>query len=117
MTDYELIEVAPFDSPPGDIPVLSLTYDLPPRGNGYLAGEFPDGITRIDGVPSQATVRVLYRPQSGARGDGVVVAEVQSNPDGTWRVDGLNTALKYDVVGRKDGFNDVIMANVAPAVD
>ena len=117
MTDYELIEVAPFDSPPGDIPVLSLTYDLPPRGNGYLAGEFPDGITTVGGTPVAATVRVLYRPEAGEPGDGVVVAEVQSAPDGSWRVDGLNTALKYDVVGRKDGFNDVIMANVAPAVD
>lgn len=117
MADYELIEVAPFESPLGDIPVLSLTHDLPPRGNGYLAGEFPDGITRIDGVPAQATVRVLYRPQSGARGDGVVIAEVQSAPDGTWRVDGLNTALRYDVVCRHADFNDMILANVTPAVD
>ncbi len=90
---------------------------LPPPGNGYLAGEFPDGITRIDGVPAQATVRVLYRPQSGARGDGVVIAEVQSAPDGTWRVDGLNTALRYDVVCRHADFNDMILANVTPAVD
>ena len=90
---------------------------LPASGNGYLAGEFPDGITRIDGVPAQATVRVLYRPQSGARGDGVVIADVQSAPDGTWRVDGLNTALRYDVVCRHADFNDMILANVTPAVD
>ena len=86
-------------------------------GVGYLAGEFPGGITTIDGVPAAATVRVLYRPASGAAGDGVVVAEVQSAPDGTWIVEGLNPALKFDVVGRKAGFNDVIMANVTPAVD
>lgn len=86
-------------------------------GDGYLAGEFPGGITTVDGVPTASTVRVLYRPVSGAPGDGVVVAEVQSAPDGTWRIDGLDTGLRYDVVGRKAGFNDVIMSNVQPKVD
>lgn len=86
-------------------------------GSGYLAGEFPDGITTVEGVPVSATVRILYRPAAGALGDGVVVAQVQSAPDGTWRVDGLNPALKYDVIGRKNGHNDVIMANVSPEVD
>lgn len=86
-------------------------------GTGYLAGEFPDGITTVEGVPVAATVRVLLRTESGHVGDGAVIAEVQSAPDGTWRVDGLNTALRYDVVGRKAGHNDVIMANVTPAVD
>lgn len=88
----------------------------PSPGNGYLAGEFPDGITTVDAVPTSATVRILYRPAAGAPGDGVLVAETQSAPDGTWRVDGLNPALRYDVVGRKAGFNDVIMANVTPEV-
>lgn len=90
---------------------------LPAKGNGYLAGTYPGGITTVDGVPVRATVRVLYRPASGALGDGAVVAEVQSALDGTWRVDGLDPALKFDVVGRKPGFNDVIMANVSPKVD
>lgn len=87
---------------------------LPPRGNGYLAGTFPDGITTVDGVPVEATVRVLYRPEGGEIGDGALVAQVKSNPDGTWRVDGLNLDLKYDVVGRLAGFNDVITAGVYP---
>ena len=85
-------------------------------GDGYLAGEFPDGITTVEGAPVSATVRILCRPEADALGDGVVVAQVQSAPDGTWRVDGLNPALKYDVVGRKNGHNDVIMANVSPVV-
>lgn len=85
-----------------------------PRGTGYLAGEFPGGVTTVGGVPVGATVRVLYRPTDGAPGDGIVVAEVQSAADGTWRVDGLITSLKFDVVGRKAGFNDVIAANVSP---
>ncbi len=90
---------------------------LPARGNGYLAGTYPGGITTVDGVPVKATVRVLYRPASDALGDGAVVAEVQSAVDGTWRVDGLDPSLKFDVVGRKLGFNDVIAANVSPKVD
>lgn len=85
--------------------------------SGYLAGSFPGGITTVDGVPTAATVRVLYRPGPGQPGDGALVAEVQSAADGSWRVDGLDPALKFDVVGRKAWFNDVIMSNVSPKVD
>ena len=87
------------------------------RGSGYLAGSYPDGITTIDGVPSPATIRVLLRTEKGHPSDGCIVAEVQSKQDGTWRVDGLNPELRFDVVGRSDGFNDVIVANVQPEVD
>ena len=79
------------------------------RGSGFLAGEFPGGITTIDGVPGPAQIRVLHRAT------GEVVAETTSAHDGTWRVDGLNPNMRFDVVGRKDGFNDVIVANVQPA--
>lgn len=89
----------------------------PPAGRGYLSSSFPDFLTTVDGVPVSATVRILHRPLSGAPGDGVVVAEVQSAPDGTWRVDGLNPALRFDVIGHLDGKNDVIMANICPVVD
>ncbi|ASA16424.1 hypothetical protein MMK57_003735 [Pseudomonas aeruginosa] len=118
MALYEV--VAPhsmFVQPPGNPVTLTRGRDLPPGGNGYLAGEFPSGITTVGGAPVAATVRVLYRSAGGALGDGVLVAEVQSVADGTWRVDGLNPSLRYDVVGRKSGFNDTIMANVAPAVE
>ncbi|MFG9301279.1 hypothetical protein [Pseudomonas aeruginosa] len=106
-----------FVQPPGNPLALTKARDLPPGGNGYLAGEFPDGITTVGGAPVAATVRILYRPESAAPGDGVVVAEVQSAADGTWRVDGLNPSLRYDVVGRKSGFNDTIMANIAPTLE
>lgn len=86
----------------------------PARGNGYLGDAAPDGITTVDDVPASVTVRILYRPQSGAQGDGVVVAEMLSAPDGTWRVDGLNPSLKYDIVVRRAGCNDVIQSNVTP---
>lgn len=87
---------------------------MPLTGDGYLAGEYPGGTTTVEGVPVSATVRILYRPESGQDGDGALVAQVQSAPDGTWRVEGLRTDLLYDVVGRKEGFNDVIVANVTP---
>ncbi|RQH69981.1 hypothetical protein IPC102_09410 [Pseudomonas aeruginosa] len=90
---------------------------IPAPGSGYLAGAYPDGITRAEGVPGPATIRVLYRPTSGALGDGVVIAEVQSGADGTWRVDGLNTSLRYDVVCRLDGYQDAIVSDVTPATD
>lgn len=83
-------------------------------GNGYLAGEFPYGITTVEGAPVSATVRILYRPKTGTLYDGVVVAEVQSEPNGSWQVTGLNPDLRYDVVGRLAGRNDVVMANVKP---
>lgn len=82
-------------------------------GAGYLAGEFPDGITTVGGVPVAATVLVRLR-KPGHPHDGALVAVTESLPDGTWRVDGLNTALRFDVVGRKDGHNDVIVAGVTP---
>lgn len=91
-------------------------YVKPPAGNGYIAGTYPNGLTQVDGVPAAATVRVLHRPLSGGFADGVVVAEVQSEPDGTYLVEGLDPDLRYDVVGRKEGFADVIVSNVAPKV-
>lgn len=87
---------------------------LPSSGHGYLAGEFPGGITSVDGVPTSATVRILYRPGEGEPGDGVVVATTQSGQDGTWRVEGLDTSKLFDVIGRADGFNDVIMSRISP---
>lgn len=82
---------------------------------GYLAGTYPDGTTTVEGIPVSATVRVLVR-NPGKASDGFVVMELVSAADGTWRADGLNPALKFDVVGRKDGHNDVIVANVSPSI-
>lgn len=89
--------------------------NYPTTGTGFLAGEFPSGTT-VEGVPTQAEVRVLWRSPAGHPSDGILVAKTQSAPDGTWRVGGLSPDLRYDVVGRKDGFNDVIVSNVQPVV-
>ncbi len=88
----------------------------PAGGNGYLAGSFPGGITSIEGTPTAATVRIHLRTAEGKAGDGMLIAQVQSGEDGSWRVDGLDPALSFDIVGRKPGFNDVIVANVRPSL-
>lgn len=103
--------------PPTDISELErvISNSTYQDGHGYLAGSFPDGITSVEGVPASATIRVLLR-LPGYPADGEVVAEVQSNPDGTWLVEGLNHNLKYDVICRHEGYNDMILSNVSPAL-
>ena len=86
-------------------------------GDGYLAGESPGGTTTVEGVPTAATVRVVARPVAGSKADGMVVAEVQSSAAGTWLVEGLNPLLRYDVIGRLAGKDDVIVSDVIPKVD
>ena len=90
---------------------------LPRRGGGYLAGESPGGTATVQGAPVEAVIRVLYRPPNKGYGDGTLVAQSMSAQDGTWRVDGLDPALTFDVVARLDGYNDVIVSQVRPAVD
>lgn len=89
---------------------------LPRRGNGYLAGKAPGGTATVQGAPVEADIRVLYRPPGGTLGDGTLVAQTRSAQDGTWRVDGLDPALTFDVVARLSGYNDVIVSQVRPAV-
>lgn len=89
---------------------------IPLNGLGYFGGTFPDGLTTIAGKPISATIRVVLRTPINGYGDGVLVATTQSNPDGTWRINGIPTHLKYDVIARYDGENDVIMSNVSPAL-
>lgn len=81
--------------------------------DGYLAGEYPGGQTTVEEAPVSATVQVRLRSEGPL--SGVLVAEEQSRQDGTWRVDGLDRSLKYDVIGRLNGHNDVIVADVTPA--
>lgn len=82
-------------------------------GDGRLAGDFPDGITKKEGVPHPAEVRVLLRT-SAVEFNGALVKTVRSAADGTWEVTGLNPALKYDVVSRLAGYNDLILSQVSP---
>lgn len=83
-------------------------------GDGYLAGEFPGGTTTVNGAPTAAEVRVVWRDPAGGAMDGYVVKRVTSAPGGTWRVTGLDTDQRFDIVGRLSGYNDVIQSSVAP---
>jgi len=82
-------------------------------GDGRLAGDFPDGVTRKDGAPHSADVRVLLRT-SNPGFDGAVIRKTRSAQDGTWEAVGLNPAMTYDVVARLDGYNDMILSRVRP---
>ena len=87
----------------------------PQGGNGLLSGSFPlSMITQGGNLPSQADIRILYRPEQGAGGDGYVVATTTCNADGTWQVSGLDENLKFDIVARIPGYNDVIISDVQP---
>lgn len=90
-------------------------------GRAHLAGEAPktsdpqepDGRFRILNQPAQGRVLVLER------GSGICVASVLSKPDGTWRVDRLNAAHRYTVVGFDDtgGQNAAIQDWIAAATE
>lgn len=87
----------------------------PDPGIGILSGSFPLSLlTDKDSAPSQAVVRVLYRPEEGHPGDGVLITTTTCNADGTWQVAGLNENEKFDVVARIRGYNDVLISNVQP---
>lgn len=85
------------------------------RGHGILSGSFPLSLlTDNNQLPNQAQIRILYRPNTGDAGDGTLVATTTCNTDGTWQVSGLNESLKFDIVARIPGFNDVIISDVQP---
>ena len=84
----------------------------PPRkGRGYLAGELP---TTVLGIATPVLVRAIYRPANDALGDGSLTASTISNAQGIWQILDLDPALKFDVVARLDGYNDVIVSNLSP---
>jgi hypothetical protein len=98
-------------------PMLRATRTPPNwRGNGYLAGEYPEGITTVEGVPTSADVLVCLR-LPGSYFDGLVVARTVSAPDGTWRVDGLSETMRFDVRARKEGRNGALRSDVQPKID
>ena len=114
MAEYVFVDLPLMPRAYGSVPLRPTIRNTLNKGNGYLAGEFPGGTTTVEGAPVSATVRVLLRTESGHAADGEVVAEVQSAPDGTWIVPDVPVNRLYDVVGRKEGFNDIVVAGVTP---
>lgn len=116
MAEYLACTFPPASAISGNFNNIIRNKDLPPRGGGYLSGSYPGGITRIEGVPGSALIRVIYRPEPESASDGVLVAQVASAPDGTWVVEGLDPSLRCDVVCRLEGYNDMILSNVSPSI-
>lgn len=85
-------------------------------GVGYFSGGSPDYITSVEGVPKSCTVRVFLRGNNGGLADMAFIKQVQSAPDGSWYVGGLDPSKKYDVICRYEGYNDMIISNVSPKV-
>lgn len=83
-------------------------------GPGYFAGEAPEGLTTVAGVPVAADVRVYWRDHADPQAPDVLVASTQSAADGTWRITNLNPDLQYVVRGRKNGFDDVSVVGAVP---
>lgn len=81
-------------------------------GTGYLAGESPDGLTTVVGVPVAATVQVLWRDPD--TDEEHLVASTTSTSAGTWQITDLNHELQYVVRGIKAGWNDVSVVGATP---
>lgn len=98
-------------------PILYPATRTPPdvSGQGYLAGDLPDGLTQVEGVPTSATIRVHLR-RDGLPGDGMLVAETTSAEGGNWLIPHLNPDMKFDVICRYPGYNDMILSNVSPVL-
>lgn len=83
-------------------------------GPGYFAGESPDGLTTVAGVPVPAQVQVLWRDPDDPTGGETLVAQTTSDAGGQWQITNLNPGLQYVVRGRKAGFDDVTIVGAVP---
>ena len=83
-------------------------------GPGYFAGEAPDGLTTVAGVPVAAQVQVLWRDAADPASTETMVAQTTSSAGGQWQITGLNPDLQYVVRGRKMGFDDVTVVGAVP---
>lgn len=95
----------------------------PPRryvdisGDGYLGGDFPDYVTKVEGIPTQTEILVFLRREIGQPDNGRLIKHLTTFESGSWRVDNLNSDLRYDVVCRYPGYKDEIMSNIKPFVE
>ena len=85
-------------------------------GKGYLGGDFPDYVTKVEGAPAQTEILVFLHRNPGDPGDGKLIKRLTTFQSGSWRVDNLNPDLHYDVVCRYPGYKDEIMSNIKPFV-
>ncbi|MCR9089882.1 MAG: hypothetical protein NXI11_00835 [Proteobacteria bacterium] len=88
-------------------------------GNGRIAGIDP-GLLTVDSQPASRTIRLYDRGPADdmtALGSGTLVAEIKSNPDGTYEFPNLSQQRKFLVVGiDDDGEHNAAVADmIVPA--
>lgn len=84
--------------------------DMQWGGTYYIAGEGPDGIVTIDGMPAQRIVRLVDRKT------GIAVRQVMSNADGTYRFDNLRGDRLWMVIGIDHlGTENAVIADLVTA--
>ena len=86
------------------------------QGESFLGGQYPDSSIKAEGTPSDADVFVKIKDRSSLF-DGHTVAKLHSDVSGEWKISGLSDDMVFDVVGRKEGFNDVIVSGVTAELD
>lgn len=88
----------------------SLASATPTARQGYLAGEYPQGITTKNGIPCKA--RILVTEASTYR----AVASTVTSESGTWLVAGVDTERRYNVIARDIAheYSDVVAVRVRP---
>lgn len=90
---------------------------IKPTGKGYLGGDFPDYVTKVEGIPTQTEILVFLHRDPSEPGDGKLIKRLTTFQSGSWRVDNLNPDLHYDVVCRYPGYKDEIISNIKPYVE
>lgn len=87
--------------------------NLPPyHGNGYIAGEYPDGLVTFNGTGTVRTLDLFDRETN------TWIMSTQSASDGTYLFAGLNTARQFDVRARGNSSTelDLIASQVMPII-
>lgn len=88
----------------GAKPVWSPDYS----GQGYLAGTLPSAIVTVNGIPSPRPLECRHRKSR------LTITVVMSNPDGSFRINGMDPLQEYEILARDTGliYNDVVISRV-----
>jgi hypothetical protein len=86
---------------------------MPPwHGNGYIAGDSPDGLVTFNGAGTVRTIDLFDRVTNS------YIMSTVSASDGTYRFNGLSLSRQFDVRARgaSSTENDIIMARITSAI-
>lgn len=86
-------------------------------GDGYLGGDYPEGIVTVGGIPAEAEIDVRFRMPDDPVLDGKIVRQGVANSAGIWLIPNLAENLKYDVVARREGEKDMLAPNISASPD